>query len=943
MTMLDQIDITEFLEGPEILCHNIFRIAQMPVDATERELKRRLKALEMAQKMDMSPQSGLLPIFPLETENMEAFKKALLRNQDPLHRLINELFWFWPENFGDSASDEGLALLKADQIEAAIGHWKKGELETENHISTHNLALLYQFLALQIDKIVVENKTPLEKQTKDAKTAMKYWQESFSRWQLLSRLDGFRYFLKMRIRDYNDPRLPEDATEWVQEQIPSIVLSINMHLILNAVDAGMVEHVAQQWNTINNSKFDEKQINGVIKIFTRSHRNRIKHFCQAAKEAAKQDPVYAKKPTRLLAEQVGPVLEQLIQIYPKGDKSVSFLSDNVAMTIVECTDIYDGKTQDWQTSKGLLKLARSFAVGKVAKDKVKKDIEQIDELIEEGNDWCLPGYFELPEACVTLLDEARELKNDNRHKKAIKLLAGAYTGKIPLPEHDDLRRYVSHCLAYIFKVISVETFNSAFTERDQKVKKLLSNYINYSDNSSFTSYSVSCTNCNGSIDGDYVTRIIEERKYPFCLGCDSSLENKWDDILNSFKPVIIENIQNSLDLLNLAVELDSSFKPAIKNLKVITEEAQDEGVISSEILDLKISWDLLVIDDFIPFLKSEKSIQNTVETKQVWRQFIAGINSVNVASRNKIIFTILSTCATDELKVLYLLMSLNEQGGMIQEEFLNTLNDSQLQARDQLVFFKHLVRHQEDDVRYNALNWIDTNLENQDEKIKFFITSLGYPSSQAAEFAKDRLTGMKEQALGRLLEACLSNDIVQLKKIHSLLSQSATPEFSNSTYTPSPTTLIRICLTVKDKRAVTLARSFLEIVYENWSAGKEARACIPWLKHATQKAPLENSETAEDLLTSIQQRSSRVKFLTWFKREAKIPVLAHKYWWDKRDFSEMIPKGERKQTQSIRNKEKKKGIEPCSKCDHPLFKYDDYFDEYICRKCGWISKYKLKN
>jgi len=612
------LEISDFLTGPDLLLRNAFRLAQMPVDATERKLNKRQYMIDMGRKMGMSFPKGSSPIFAIESSSEEdALKEALHRMRDPMNRLLDELFWFWPRTFGDSENDEGLKLLSENKIEEAWKFWKRGEKETENYISTHNLALLHQFLALQIDVRMISNKASLAPDgigrlfggtNKEEKTSRKHWREALTRWTLLAKQELFWDFLKDRIRSINHPGLPVESGDWFRENIFNILLSVNIGLIISAAKASLSGHVERQWKILGDSKCDSENIRMVSEALTHQYRRKIRQLCSTAKNDTINDPIRGYIPARRLAEQATPVLNLLSGIFPNGNKVVGTLHDEVAETILECQVKFGNKTENWTESAQLLKLAEPIVRGEAAKTRINDNIKRVEQNENAGNNWCEKGYFDLPEPCIEVLDRARAYEGAQQYMDAIDLLRKALLGIIELPFHSNFRKHLNHCIAYTFKSKSVIEFNRAITEFEQNIKKILFESLTcdgYIGESSGT-----CASCKSMIIGDYVNRTIGEHIFPFCLSCSARVDQK----LKGLEPNYNKKKNECLNLIVIAYAFDSDCKAVTRNLKIIREDGQGSYSKEENPKDLKIKWNLIDPKESIDLLAEEKTSASDVLT-----------------------------------------------------------------------------------------------------------------------------------------------------------------------------------------------------------------------------------------------------------------------------------------------------------------------------------------
>jgi hypothetical protein len=597
MNTIGSIDLSEIVSGPDLILRNAFRLAQMPVDCAERALNKRQKMIEMAKKMEMPIPSGQSPVFTVqEGDGYDDLKEALHRIRDPFNRLFAEIFWFWPQTFGASDKDQGLKLLAGKDIKQTLKFWQQAELELENHVSTHNLAVLHQFIALQIDdQMIAEKVSPNGKKKKlfnldghkDDQKARKHWKESYNKWMLLTRQDSFWDFIKRRIKTIDDPRLPPDSGDWIRSNITGILFSINAGLALRAAEYGLGDSIVRQRRIMADSGFSPEEIEKVFEKLTRKYRQRATYLCKTVENEVKRNPVEGQNTTLNFIDQATPLLQFLANIYPDGNKAVDVLHDEVAETILRCQVAYSNKTENWDVSIKLLKTAEPIARGNDARTRITDNLKIVRELKEDGNNWCDPGYFELPPECIDWLEKARVFQGAEKFDDAIGHLRNALLGIADLPGHPEFRKHLVHCIAYCLKRKSVLTYNRALDEFNRKAEKMLIDSL-ICDGHISPNY-VICAGCRGNIYGQYTIRTIRGHKFPFCHSCNGKVEREFKKLTSSWD----KTKKESLDLIVLAYALDPGFKSVATNLAIMEKSARDSNIKKSSPESLKKSWNLV--------------------------------------------------------------------------------------------------------------------------------------------------------------------------------------------------------------------------------------------------------------------------------------------------------------------------------------------------------------
>ena len=111
---------------------NAFRITQLAVDATPREITRQTEKLRLLEKLGGGARAaGGLGLDP--PPDQDAVREALQRLRDPERRLVDELFWFWPQALGQATSDPALQALERGDVAGAARQWLTRERDGSEH------------------------------------------------------------------------------------------------------------------------------------------------------------------------------------------------------------------------------------------------------------------------------------------------------------------------------------------------------------------------------------------------------------------------------------------------------------------------------------------------------------------------------------------------------------------------------------------------------------------------------------------------------------------------------------------------------------------------------------------------------------------------------------------------------------------------------------------
>ena len=280
--------------------NNAFRVLQLPVEATAREIARRGDLAKIRQRYGGSAatRAGLIGEEPEPDE--DAVRTALQRLSDPERRLIDEFFWFWPLEPGCNERDEALAALTSGGASAAREAWLAPEQSSvESGVAIHNLAVLAHATALDYEgAIFSRDLAPAEVQHREAA-----WQEAFLRWRQLLDHEGFWGRLAARIHELDDPRLTTATARRLRDSLARVLLGPSVQLAVDAAEWGDRAEVRRHLRLIVEAGFGLEARDAALRLAVAPVRQRIKTFIDAALDELKTDPARGAAAAAQLLEQ----------------------------------------------------------------------------------------------------------------------------------------------------------------------------------------------------------------------------------------------------------------------------------------------------------------------------------------------------------------------------------------------------------------------------------------------------------------------------------------------------------------------------------------------------------------------------------------------------------------------------------------------------------------
>lgn len=370
---------------PDIYRINAFRILELPVTASPSEISSQLRKLDLMEKFgdSGSRQLGILLVSP--RPDSQTRRQAAQRLNDPESRLIDELFWFWPLRSGKSDdTDEPLYAMRSNKSSQAVSIWTNHELQSsEANVSMHNLAVLYHTLALDLE--CASEYHSLSKEQIQQK--QDYWKAALSRWHFLLGYDGFWRRLSNRIRHLDDPRLPPNLTISIRKGLPFVLLSINARLALQYAQSGNKNESNFHICHMHATGFDEVVVDEALHQSVASLRDRLNAICGNAKDEINISPEQGCQIAHELLTQTSELLNTLDVLFPEDDTIRKAAHDQIARQILSISIAFANKTDELESSLGLLMESERIAASPSLRLRIKENIDTFQINLEHTRCW----------------------------------------------------------------------------------------------------------------------------------------------------------------------------------------------------------------------------------------------------------------------------------------------------------------------------------------------------------------------------------------------------------------------------------------------------------------------------------------------------------------------------------------------------------------------------
>lgn len=232
----------------------------LPKQATVRAITKRENELTNLIKAglpikDYIPDYCPVPWSEAKPATETDISNAHSRLQDNVKRMKEELFWF---NIDET--DEVYKCLREGDFGRGMNLWdsaKECDSQYTAAQALHNLAVLKHALVLKQEKNLTTNPGMTAEQ-------IARWKEVFELWRNVHFNDTFWEYIQERAVILDDHRV---HVEHLRKTLPYLILKINLEIAIAAFRQKFSEYSKQHMSLIQNSGFDSKHTEKVLKEF----------------------------------------------------------------------------------------------------------------------------------------------------------------------------------------------------------------------------------------------------------------------------------------------------------------------------------------------------------------------------------------------------------------------------------------------------------------------------------------------------------------------------------------------------------------------------------------------------------------------------------------------------------------------------------------------------
>jgi hypothetical protein len=351
---------------PTVYETNAFRLIGVANDADTPEINRQLQRLEFAVKFGAVGQQSPGRILQLKSQPTTLMlQDAKQRLVEPESRLIEEFFWFWPEEPRGIGTDLAWHALQRGDTQSAIEIWTQRAKEPSDNTAFHNLAILFHLQAL--------DSTNAGKGSVPESLFMRAWKY----WRILTEHEPFWGRLRARIEELDDPRLTARTAAQIRYTLRSAIFQIDLSLAIAAAEAGNLSKAGIHLKIGRESGFAAEIIRQRVERALSNIKIQIGHLCdEAEKKSADQVEQTPDCLEKLLTDS-NHHLEILNYCVGRGSSLRDTSHDNVAETIRSTLVAYGNKTENWKTCEQLLTRAAALAASESQKKRIADDLDTV--------------------------------------------------------------------------------------------------------------------------------------------------------------------------------------------------------------------------------------------------------------------------------------------------------------------------------------------------------------------------------------------------------------------------------------------------------------------------------------------------------------------------------------------------------------------------------------
>lgn len=401
---------------PDMYRINAFRVLGLSVDVSPRDLTKHQGRMIRRKKLGddaFQAQAAILSLNP--PPDADAIRRAGQRLHDPVLRIVDELFWFWPVGRQDSAVDTDLTSMQhGTDLTGAHHFWQQLEQDREHRfIAIHNLAVLHHAIALDMEhKAIVSGGNPGAKFNSHRDTR---WQMALKYWSAVVDEEAVWERLEDRIRELDYPQLTTSTVRQLRRTLPTAIMTLSIRLAVRFAQRGDDDAARRHLGYVHDGGLAPAIRKRILDHEVSPMVDQVKRLCEPISAKSKADPDHSAAIADQLMDDAGPSLTSIGALLNDTHYLRVLASEPVVSAVRECLSAYGIKTGDLARCTKLLRKCRSLAISAASRTAIDEDLAQVDGIRKEKED----------ERAIELVDQAIKLANAGQRVEGRRMLEQA--------------------------------------------------------------------------------------------------------------------------------------------------------------------------------------------------------------------------------------------------------------------------------------------------------------------------------------------------------------------------------------------------------------------------------------------------------------------------------------------------------------------------------------
>ena len=356
---------------------NIFRVTELPVDATAKDVSRQAQKQQMLKEMGGSASALKEPFALGRPPDDGQIRDALARMKLPEQRIVDEFFWFWPEEFGDSKSDPAIQAMLTGDSQKAVEIWKEDERKG-SFTAIHNLAVLYHMVS--VDWTIYQLKNVTAEQSQEEIKG--YWQRSLNRWEKVAEMEEVWDLMKERVRSIEDEALTTGFIRRLRNALPMALDRVNAEAALAFAEKGDLEWAEYHIRLMNESHQGMDDVEATAELVLEPTRKRVRQYVDSAREEMRGRVTKGAELAQQLLEKCNASMRIYDLFHGKDAHQRADLFDQVAECAASLVIDYQNETGDNVRSIQILKTCLNFASGLLLRERIIRNLSTVENNLE---------------------------------------------------------------------------------------------------------------------------------------------------------------------------------------------------------------------------------------------------------------------------------------------------------------------------------------------------------------------------------------------------------------------------------------------------------------------------------------------------------------------------------------------------------------------------------